>query len=185
MQTENSLKKDPALAALVIIARFHSIAADAAQIRHESAIEGMFGAKEVVLAARRIGMKARIVPFRPERVDRTPLPALVLDREGQHFILAKLDGDTALIMEPDSPAPAVKPLSEVVARSTGSLILFTSRASILGDLARFDFSWFIPAIIRYRKLLMEVLAISLVLQLFGLVTPLMFQVVMDKVLVNR
>ncbi|BCQ25907.1 hypothetical protein NK8_40910 [Caballeronia sp. NK8] len=65
------------------------------------------------------------------------------------------------------------------------MILFASRASLAGELARFDFSWFIPAIVRYRKLLLEVLGVSLALQVFGLVTPLMFQVVMDKVLVNR
>src|SRR5258707_9691924 len=52
-------------------------------------------------------------------------------------------------------------------------------------MAHFQFSWFIPAIIKYRRLLLEVLGVSLVLQLFGLVSPLMFQVVMDKVLVNR
>ncbi|BCQ28298.1 type I secretion system permease/ATPase (plasmid) [Caballeronia sp. NK8] len=65
------------------------------------------------------------------------------------------------------------------------MLLFASRASLAGELARFDFSWFIPAVVRYRKLLLEVMGVSLVLQLFGLVSPLMFQVVMDKVLVNR
>ncbi|VTR51729.1 Alpha-hemolysin translocation ATP-binding protein HlyB [Serratia fonticola] len=39
--------------------------------------------------------------------------------------------------------------------------------------------------VKYRKLLLEVLAVSLVLQIFALITPLFFQVVMDKVLVNR
>jgi subfamily B ATP-binding cassette protein HlyB/CyaB len=54
-----------------------------------------------------------------------------------------------------------------------------------GALAKFDFSWFIPALVKYRKLLGEVLLISFMLQLFGLVSPLFFQVVMDKVLVHR
>ncbi len=65
------------------------------------------------------------------------------------------------------------------------MLLFTSRASLTGELAKFDFSWFIPAVVKYRRLLLEVLAISFVLQIFGLVTPLMFQVIMDKVLVNH
>ena len=39
--------------------------------------------------------------------------------------------------------------------------------------------------VKYRKLLGEVLLISFVLQLFALITPLFFQVVMDKVLVHR
>jgi subfamily B ATP-binding cassette protein HlyB/CyaB len=52
-------------------------------------------------------------------------------------------------------------------------------------MSKFDFTWFIPAIMKYRKLLGEVLLVSFVLQLFALVTPLFFQVVMDKVLVHR
>jgi subfamily B ATP-binding cassette protein HlyB/CyaB len=171
---------------LVAIARFHGIAAEAAQIQHDAASAGkFFSAKELVLAARRLGMKARIVTLDGERLARTPLPALALDGEGRHFILAKTDGKAALMMEANADSPIIKPLEEVFARSGGTMILFASRASLAGELARFDFSWFIPAMVRYRRLLLEVLGVSLVLQLFGLVTPLMFQVVMDKVLVNR
>ncbi|MFM2056536.1 MAG: hypothetical protein RLY71_921 [Pseudomonadota bacterium] len=54
-----------------------------------------------------------------------------------------------------------------------------------GELSKFDFSWFIPAVVKYRRLLIEVLVVSLFLQMFALVTPLFFQVVMDKVLVHR
>ncbi|WP_031357432.1 type I secretion system permease/ATPase [Caballeronia sordidicola] len=185
---DTSLKfvEDPGLAALVSIARFHNIAANADQLKHAAApVSGKFTDKDLVLSARSLGLKARIVPLRPGTLGTTPLPALVLDRAGQHFILAKSDGKTALIMEPGMSAPAIKPLEEIVARSSGTMLLFASRASLAGEMARFDFSWFIPAIVRYRKLLLEVLGVSLVLQLFGLISPMMFQVIMDKVLVNR
>lgn len=186
MTTETPQPDDPGLAALVSIARFHGIAADAAQLRHAAAIGAQcFTANDLVRSARSLGLKTRIVPLRPERLASTPLPALVLDREGRHFILARSDGKTALILEPGMAAPVIRPLEEITARSSGDMLLFASRASLAGDMARFDFSWFIPAIIRYRRLLLEVLGVSLVLQLFGLVSPLMFQVVMDKVLVNR
>ncbi|AXE98874.1 type I secretion system permease/ATPase [Paraburkholderia hospita] len=185
---DNKIKslEDPGLSALVTIARFHNIAADAAQLRHAAAtVSGRFGEKDLVLSARSLGLKARVVSLRAETLGATPLPALMLDRNGDHFILAKTDGKTALILESGSATPAVRPLEEIVVRSNGQMLLFASRASLAGELARFDFSWFIPAIVRYRKLLLEVLGVSLVLQLFGLVSPLMFQVVMDKVLVNR
>ena len=68
---------------------------------------------------------------------------------------------------------------------SGQLILVTSRASLAGELAKFDFSWFIPSLVKHRKLLAEVLLVSSFLQLMGLVTPLFFQVVMDKVLVHQ
>lgn len=113
------------------------------------------------------------------------MPALVLDRDGKHFVIAACDGKTAFILESESSAPVVVPIDTVTSRSTGHAIAFASRASLAGELARFDFSWFIPAIIKYRRLLLEVLSISVILQIFGLVSPLMFQVVMDKVLVNR
>jgi ATP-binding cassette, subfamily B, bacterial HlyB/CyaB len=183
---ENTPTDDPGIAALVVIARFHGIAADPAQLLHQSAAsDGRFTDKHLVLAARTLGLKARIVTLRAESLGSAPLPALILDRAGQHFILAKSDSKTALILEAGSSAPVVKPLEEIITRSNGHLILFASRASLAGELARFDFSWFIPAIVKYRRLLLEVLGVSLVLQLFGLISPMMFQVVMDKVLVNR
>ncbi|MEW6344944.1 MAG: type I secretion system permease/ATPase [Pseudomonadota bacterium] len=178
--------EDPGLFALVTIARFHNIAADAAQLKHTSATgAAQFSNRDLVLAARSLGLKARIVPLHLQRLGNAPLPALVMDRNGQHFILAKCDSKTALILESGNPAPTIKSLDEIIARTTGEMLLFASRTSLAGELARFDFSWFIPAIVRYRRVLIEVLGVSLVLQIFGLVSPLMFQVVMDKVLVNR
>jgi subfamily B ATP-binding cassette protein HlyB/CyaB len=68
---------------------------------------------------------------------------------------------------------------------SGRLVLLARRAS-LGELTRrFDVGWFLQAIHKYRRLLIEVLLASFFLQLFALVTPLFFQVVTDKVLVHR
>ncbi|MFM0361922.1 type I secretion system permease/ATPase [Paraburkholderia sediminicola] len=178
--------EDAGLAALVVIARLHGIATDASQLKHAAATNGhAFSEAQLVLSAREIGLKASAVKLVPERLAKTPFPALALDRTGRHFILAGSDGGTALVLEPGMQAPHTKPVSEVLERSTGRMLLFTSRASLAGNLARFDFSWFIPAVVKYRRLLLEVLMVSVVLQIFGLVSPLMFQVVMDKVLVNR
>ena len=86
-------------------------------------------------------------------------------------------------------APATRPGIEALAhfgqRFTGRLLLVTSQASLMGTLARFDFSWFIPSLVKYRRLFGEVLLVSLFLQLFALVSPLFFQAVMDKVLIHR
>ncbi|MEM7553927.1 MAG: peptidase domain-containing ABC transporter [Cyanobacteria bacterium P01_A01_bin.84] len=50
---------------------------------------------------------------------------------------------------------------------------------------RFSLSWFIPSLKRYRKVLIEVLIASVVVQLFGLVNPLTTQVIIDKVIVGN
>jgi subfamily B ATP-binding cassette protein HlyB/CyaB len=74
---------------------------------------------------------------------------------------------------------------ELEAEWDGRLVLMTKRLG-LSDLARrFDITWFLSAMHKYRRLLIEVLIASFFLQLFSLVTPLFFQVVIDKVLVHR
>lgn len=177
---------DPGLAALVLIARFHGIAADAEQLRHAAGIKSAaFNVSELSLSARSLGLKTRKVRVSVERLSRTPFPALALDQQGRHFIVAGCNPERALILDAGAGATRASPPDEVIERCGGHILLFASRASLAGELARFDFSWFIPAVIKYRRLLLEVLLVSAMLQLFGLVSPLMFQVVMDKVLVNR
>ncbi|HEY3597456.1 MAG TPA: type I secretion system permease/ATPase [Paraburkholderia sp.] len=186
LHTPSNAQSDPGLAALVIIAGFHGLAAEAEQLRH--AVGGKstrFDDRDLVLSARSLGLKTRKVHVSADRLAKTPLPALALDKDGQHFILAGCDGERALVLEPGASAPTVSQPQTVFARCAGQMLVFASRASLAGDMARFDFSWFIPAVVKYRRLLIEVLIVSAVLQVFGLVSPLMFQVVMDKVLVNR
>jgi subfamily B ATP-binding cassette protein HlyB/CyaB len=177
---------DTGLLGLVMLARFHNIAADPDQLAHEFREEGRpFTVPQILLAAKKLGLKAKQITTDVSRLETTPLPALALGNDGGFFILARVDADKVLIQTPGGTRPEVLSRSEFAQRWAGRLILFTSRASLVGELAKFDFTWFIPAIVKYRKLLGEVLLVSFALQLFALVTPLFFQVVMDKVLVHR
>jgi len=176
---------DTGLACLVMMARLHGIAAEADQLAHEMALAGsVFDAPAILLAARRLQLQARLVKARVERLPTTPLPALACGVDG-FFILAKVEGDKALVLCPGTGRPESIGLDELQRRWRGELILFSSRASVAADWGRFDFSWFVPAVVKYRRLLAEVLLVSFALQLFALLTPLGFQVVMDKVLVHR
>src|SRR6202162_6399299 len=67
----------------------------------------------------------------------------------------------------------------------GRIVLMARRASLMDLSRRFDVTWFLGAIHKYRQQLAEVLLASFFLQLFALVSPLFFQVVIDKVLVHR
>jgi subfamily B ATP-binding cassette protein HlyB/CyaB len=186
MEARVGSEDDPGLTALLLIARFHGITADAAQLRHQAALRApRFSPTDLLVAAKSLHLKARLISDGLERLDRMPLPALFLDRDGRHFIVVRAQDSRILIQEGDATPPYVLSLEELIKRHSGKVILFASRASLSGELARFDFSWFIPAIVKYRHLLTQVVGVSLLLQLFGLVSPLMFQVVMDKVLTNR
>ena len=178
--------RDHALEGLVLIAQYHGVAADAEQLRHTlGAGSDSCDEAALLLAAKHLGLKARIVSKPARRLEQVALPALALRDDGQAFVLAKLDADRALVHDLVQQRPLVMSREALEACYQGRLLLVASRASLAADVARFDFSWFIPAMVKYRKLLAEVLVISLFLQLFALVTPLFFQVVMDKVLVHH
>ena len=177
---------DTALACLVMMARFHGLAADPDQIAHQHIAAGQrLSVSDMLLAGRQLGLQVKRVTTRVERLATTPLPAVAIDADGHCFILARVDGDKVLIQSPRVGRPELITQTELLARWGGELVLFASRASMVGELSKFDFTWFVPAVVKYRRLLLEVLAVSFVLQLFALVTPLFFQVVMDKVLVHR
>ncbi|VVE07717.1 Toxin RTX-I translocation ATP-binding protein [Pandoraea eparura] len=177
---------DSGLASLILIARFHALSIDAAQLTHQFCVDGKPLARDgILLAAKSLGLKAKVAKPRPERLAHTPLPAMAATQDGRYVIVARCDGVNVLIQDPNENRPQTLTLAEFSERATGELILFASRASLAGEMAKFDFAWFIPAIVKYRRLLAEVVLVSFVLQLFALVTPLFFQVVMDKVLVHR
>ena len=191
----------PALSALCAIARFHQVAADPATLAHQLGLSpsDAVGTPDLLRAAKHLGLTAKRVTTTAERLPLTPLPALALVRvpaqagsaapleAEQTVILAQCDATRVLIQgsAESGGRPVIESLEVFKSRWSGQLILITSRASLAGELAKFDFSWFIPALVKYRKLLGEVLLISFMLQLFGLVSPLFFQVVMDKVLVHK
>ena len=184
------------LVALSTIARFHQVAADAALLSHQLGLTPSEPVDTATLlrAAKHLGLKAKSSRTTPERLSLTPLPALAVlrneDGTERFVILAQCDAQRVLLQDPSAASaeasrPVIEPLDVFAAHWTGELILITSRASLAGELAKFDFSWFIPSLVKHRKLLGEVLFISFILQLFALVSPLFFQVVMDKVLVHR
>ncbi|HTA16993.1 MAG TPA: ABC transporter transmembrane domain-containing protein, partial [bacterium] len=179
---------DSGLKCLLIMATYHGIPADEAMLRHEFGNEP-FSARTILLAAEKVGMHGKLVAQPLERLEKAPFPAIAVDKAGNFFIAVKYDpgsgeGPRLLVQQPDGP-PRVLKLAEFVEQWSGSLIFITSKANFAGDVANFDFSWFIPAIVKHRKILGEVMLVSFVLQLIGLATPLFFQVVMDKVLVNH
>lgn len=59
------------------------------------------------------------------------------------------------------------------------------RFSIKNLEQEFNFSWFIPVVLKFKRLFLEVFLISFFLQCFGLITPLFSQVIIDKVLVHK
>ena len=179
----NSVTVDPGLEALVMLLRFQGIAADPAQIKHRFG-GGAIGTPEMLRCAAEFGLKARTYATKWPRLQNTPLPGIAPLRDGGFLLLAKAGEDKVLVQRPGA-RPELLTQAELEAIWDGRLVLMTRRAGLTDLTRRFDITWFLSAIHKYRKLLGEVVVASFFLQLFALVSPIFFQVVIDKVLVHR
>jgi subfamily B ATP-binding cassette protein HlyB/CyaB len=188
---------DTGLHSIVAIARFHQLPAEPEQLAHQFAEPGKpFADPQLLLAARALTLRAKRVALSLAQIKNDTLPAIAKTRDGAYFILARA-GKSAGVDMPGQPrtflihdlrqsAPRSVSQEEFESLWSGELILLTRRQGWGDSLQqKFDISWFIPSLVKYRKLLGEVVIASFFLQLFALVTPLFFQVVMDKVLVHR
>jgi len=177
---------DTGLHALILMAAFLETPADAAQIRHEFGVPGqVFDETTILRAALDLGFKARAISARWDRLKKTPIPAIASRPDGSFFILAKIAGDKVLVQDPVVGRPETWSMEEFQANWDGRLILLANRKQIAGAERRFDVSWFIPAVVKYRRLFGEVLVASFFIQVFALISPLFFMVIIDKVLVHR
>jgi len=178
------MNKYTGFACLSLLARYHGVPFDQDRLDHEMILEQSITPLELVIAARHLELHARIKKPSLDRLAMLSLPAIAQEENGEYFLLgaiAEKDGEIKyLVQRPYSKLPLELNRTEFSEMWNGTAIVFTSKKSMMGDLAKFDFSWFIPAVIKYRKQLGEVLLVSLALQLFALATPLFFQVVMTK-----
>ena len=209
-EVKGSFESNDALLLLCLVAQLHGIAVDVDSLTHELALtsETPQNFDLLQLAASRLGLNANQETIALSRLHLTPLPALTRLQDGRwaivaaanttHVVLQYAEIGSDLSAERAQNNKPIKLTLDEFARAwlgtnengtllatKGQMLLLTSRASLIGELSKFDFSWFIPSLVRYRRLLAEVLGTSVVLQLFALVTPLFFQVVMDKVLVHQ
>ncbi|MBB1312997.1 MULTISPECIES: peptidase domain-containing ABC transporter [Aliivibrio] len=124
-------------------------------------------------------VKISIKQSKLKRIDKVKTPSILFDIQGAPFILAKANKDKCLIQRPNKEAP------EIITYNQLDSIWNKKWIEIKQSQSRFDITWFIPEFLQHKKVLWEILLFSFVLQILALISPLFFQVVMDKVLVHQ
>ncbi|MEJ7928304.1 ABC transporter transmembrane domain-containing protein [Sphingobium sp. AN641] len=184
MVADAALNVESGLRALATLLAVHKIAVDPQQLRHELGHDKPVSSGDLLrLGKRQDGVRTRSIFTSFDKLSRLPLPALADGSEGW-FVIGRANESEALIQRPGHDVEKLS-RDELEALWSGEIILLTTRESVGGAAGRFDIRWFIPQIVRYRKLIGEVLLITLALNLLGLAAPLLFQNVIDKVLVHN
>ncbi|MFB9887682.1 type I secretion system permease/ATPase [Balneatrix alpica] len=177
---------DSGLAALVLVARYHQVAADLPSLQHHCGLGSAQASQaDLLAAAKRLKLRARLVRAAWQDLAKLSLPAILPCQDGRYLILARCGEDRVLLKDPLLPVSHTLNQAELEQIWTGQVLLLSRRAWLAGAEGRFGLGWFVPALLKYRRPLAEVLVASFFLQLFALLTPLFFQVMVDKVLVHQ
>lgn len=182
---------DPGLYCFMTIAQFHGIPADPDQIIHTLAISPKVGMTEMDMLriARLMKLKSKAADVKYKQLKKLPMPVVVGMKEERFAVLAQIandedGGSKVLVLMPDGTPPQIMSEGDFCRKWTGRVLLFTQRFWKEAD-RKFNLKWFIPTIIKYKKPLLQVLLAALVVQVIGIFTPILMQVVIDKALAHH
>ncbi len=139
--------------------------------------------KYLVEAGDKLGLQLRRLRATWQDWRQLSFPAL-LQWEREHWVVIYgIKGDRLIVADPLTPNRTCElvPRSAVETAWNGQLW----QVEPIQHQEKFNLSWFLPAVWHYRGLLGEVLLASFTLQLLGLGTPIITQVIIDKVMVQQ
>ncbi|HYE53136.1 MAG TPA: peptidase domain-containing ABC transporter [Azospirillaceae bacterium] len=182
-----------AVACLAMAARFRGIATSREQLVHDHGLGAEPALPHLLRIAASIGLRAKARTLAWNDLFRLgdAFPVLVRLRNGNMMLAvgATEQSGTRLVLVQDPLAEEAGTLvldEERFAAAWDGTAVFLKRAHDAGDRERpFDLAWFLPEIVRNRRLFRDVAVASLLLSLLGVALPMFTQQVLDKVLVHR
>lgn len=167
---------------LSFLCQYHGKESAAQDLQAEFSANGDVRIEDLVRAARSLNFKSKYKKLRLERLSKTPLPLMACLADGTSFVLAKYDGNQCVTFVPGQ-APKQMSYAELEQIWSGDAILLVpDEGAVTATTQAFGLSWFVPAFLKYWRLLLELLGVSILLSLIAIITPLMFQIVIDRVM---
>ncbi len=143
--------------------------------------------EDLMRAAKLIGMRARLVSEpSPQKLRTLPVPAMIKLRDGSwHIYRGELRGDLFRLVDPIEKRTQDIGMDELYERFGGEVLLIGKSFGHATEDLSFGIGWFLPFFKRYKRTLIEMLVVSFFVNLLALGYPLLFQLVIDKVLPHK
>ncbi len=165
-----------ALSSFLMMSKFLGISVNTSDISEIVQNANVKEAEILLLqCARHYKLKSKLVKIDTGRLIKDGnriLPLIAKDNEGDFFIIAKMQDEKAVILRAGKAAPEVIDLEELAGLWNKTAILMTKKGGEALE-AMFSFKWFIPTILKYKKEFILVLLAVFVVQILGILTPVM------------
>ncbi len=134
--------------------------------------------------AEMMGLRAQLVEVAAAAVNRLKAPALI-SWQDSFAIIYSITERELVIAVPETGIIRRQPKDFAEAWGEKGQVLLLQAPPVEQKREKFSLRWFLPAIQKHRKVLIEVFIASFFVQLFALANPLITQVIIDKVLIQR
>ena len=170
-----------------VIAKINQTDVDIRKILKEYAVgDEELPKEELLRIIKNSDFKAKIKTVLPPAIEgKYPLPAIIIQNDGTYSVLLRINSkeNKVLIFSPVEKQPKELTFDELNMLCNNEFIILSHK--LINSQIKFGFKWFFEEIMTYKQVILEVLLGSFIVQLFGLVTPLFTQVILDKVIVHR
>ena len=179
-------KQDSGLSCFMIVMKFHGVPITKEQAENLAVLdpEQKAGEVEIIQSAKALKMKAKLCRLKIEKLKDVNSPIIARGYDGEFFIIAKSHEDKFMILSTDKTQPEIVTRIDLQRKWDGTAIIINKKG-VMDREAIFSFKWFIPTILKFKKEFIQVLIAVFTVQILGILTPVMTQVVVDKVLVHR
>lgn len=180
---------ESAIVTLATLAKLRHKACDTEQLRHQwQSTQAVLSETDFIRALNSLNLKAEAKNCKLSDLNNEFMPVAAPLPDGQYLTLLRINQSDnewfCLVIKPGETTPRKLNMAEFAQLWANRVIFIKSRDDLSSE-QRFDLKWFIPSLIKHKRVFTEVIIISVFLQLFALATPFFFQIVMDKVLVHR
>jgi ATP-binding cassette, subfamily B, bacterial HlyB/CyaB len=133
--------------------------------------------------AETMGIRAQLIESSSAMFTQIPAPALIIWQD-RLALIYRISASEVVLGIPEHGIVRKRPAQLLTDQEEPFPVLLLERTAETPQ-KRFTLAWFWPAVKRHRKVLIEVLIASFVVQLFALANPLVTQLIIDKVLVQN
>ncbi len=139
---------------------------------------------EMIRAAKDLGLKVSAGKLNLKKIEKTTVPVIAKLKDDSYILITNHQNGKWIILNPLAKTPEVIEENVLFEQMTGKVIILGKKKSGIEENGskKFGFGWFIPTILKFKKQFICVLLAVLFIQILGILTPLMTQVVVDKVL---
>jgi subfamily B ATP-binding cassette protein HlyB/CyaB len=172
------------LVSIEVVSKIHAIAIDIQAIRRSYFVEEELKPEEILRILKDNGMRARLKHlYKIVELIKYPAPFIILSKENTYHVFLGKKEDRVMIFDCAEKKMSELSVDDFLAFWGGGLIVlyprFTKTEFFL------NMKWLFKEFSKHRSVFSSVISASFFIQLFGLVSPLFIQVIIDKVLAHH